>query len=563
MAYITTRVQPLRLRRLAAVAIILLALEAVVYGATGGLIPDAPAGARLAALVLGLALLALTPRVWRGTRTALALAIAGLAALAVLSADHHRIAIAALQAGLAVTLVLARGAFQLGCSNRPRPRIVLAALGAWALAAVALAVAVLVARTTGHVIAHVLHHPVGHLAAGGTRLGAGWSSLIEVLVGGALAISVLALRSAVSPARAENHHTEHEYRTARAILDAHGADSLSPFLVRPDKALAFAAGGVLSYRVIGGTAVVSADPVAPGDSAGDVLAGFQAYARQQGWQIAVWGASERHLEAYRRLGLRTMCVGEEAFVDPARFSLEGRAVRKLRQSVNRVSRRGWEIVVRDGRDVDAGLEREIEALGGRWRLDHPRLHGFAMGMGVYAGELRPDDLFLLARSPEGELGAVMRFVTYGPNLSLDTMQRVGDTPNGLNEALVVRALEVARRRGVPEVSLNYAGLAHLVRAEPSGRRLRRALIAMAMAPLHRRFQMDRLVRFNDKFAPQWRRRYLVFESRSALPRAVIRVLQAEGYLPHPRPSAWLHRLPRVVPRPLPDRPRRGALSEPR
>lgn len=566
MALMGTHSAPLRLRRLAAVAIIFVALESVAYGLAGeeparGLLPGAPAGARIAALALGLALLALTPRVWRGTRTALALTVAALAALAVINGEHHRIAMAGLQAGLALTLVLARRAFPLGCSNRPRARIVLAALGAWVLAAATLAVAALLARTTGHVLAHVLHP---HALHPGPRLDAGWGWLVEVLAGSALAMSVLALRSAVAPARAEHRPTEHEYRTARSIVDHHGADSLAPFVVRPDKALAFAAGGVLSYRVIGGTAVVSADPVAPGDGAGDVLAGFQAHARGQGWQIAVWAASERHLEAYRRLGLRTICVGEEAFVDPAGFSLEGRAVRKLRQSVNRVDRRGWEIIVRDGRDIDSATEQEMDVLSERWRKDHPRLHGFAMGMGAYAGELRPDDLFLLARSPAGELGAVMRFVTYGGNLSLDTMQRVGDTPNGLNEALVARALEVARDRGIAEVSLNYAGLAHLVRAEPSGRRWRRSLVRIAMAPLHRRFQMDRLVRFNEKFAPQWRRRYLVYESRSALPRAVIRVLQAEGYLPHPRPSALLRRLPPAMPGPLAERPRhRRALSEPR
>ncbi|HZE04679.1 MAG TPA: phosphatidylglycerol lysyltransferase domain-containing protein, partial [Solirubrobacteraceae bacterium] len=323
---------------------------------------------------------------------------------------------------------------------------------------------------------------------------------------------------------------------------------------------AFAADGVLSYRVIRGTAVVSADPVAPGDGAGDVLAGFQDLARRRGWDIAVWGASERHLAAYRRLGLRAICVGEEAFVDPSQFSLEGRAVRKLRQSVQRVTRRGWTIVACDGRDVDTALEAEIEELAHRWRIDHPRLHGFAMGMGAYAAPMRPDDLYVLARSPEGRLGAVMRFTGYAGNLSLDTMQRVGDTPNGLNEALVVQALAVARERGIAEVSLNYAGLAHLVRREPSRRRMRRALTTLAMAPLHRRFQMDRLVRFNDKFSPQWRPRYLVYESRAALPRAILRVLQAEGYLPEPRPSLLLAALPRVLPAWA---RQRGALGEPR
>ena len=89
----------------------------------------------------------------------------------------------------------------------------------------------------------------------------------------------------------------------------------------------------------------------------------------------------------------------------------------------------------------------------------------------------------------------------------------------------------AGRRGVVEVSLNYAGLAHLIRREPSSNRAARTLTRLAVAPLHRRFQMDRLVRFNEKFSPQWRPRYLVYESRAALPLTIARVLQAEGYLP--------------------------------
>src|SRR5262249_2737258 len=159
-------------------------------------------------------------------------------------------------------------------------------------------------------------------------------------------------------------------------------------------------------------------------------------ARRRGWQIVVWGAAETHLDAYRALGLHATCVGEEAFVDPRAFTLEGRSVRKLRQSVHRVTRRGWTISAHDGRDIDAWLESEIGVGAARWRDDHPRVHGFAMGMGGFTSELRPDDLYVLARSPAGELGGVMRFVTCGGTLSLDTMQRVGETPNGLNEALV-------------------------------------------------------------------------------------------------------------------------------
>ena len=556
----------LSIRQTAAASVAVLATQSVVYGLravqphahrrlTAAAYPGLPIGRHDVALILGVALLALTPGLWRGTRTAVSLTVIGLVALAALNAGHGRYGDAGVEAGLALLLALGRGAFRLGCSNRPGPVVACAALVAWGLAAGAVLSAPDVRHTAGHVITGVLRHPAGHAltVASAPRISGDWDALIDALIAGAAMITVLALRSLVRPAPATNDHAEHEHRAARAIVDAHGSDSLSPFLLRPDKALAFAAGGVLAYRVIGGTAVISADPVAPAGATARVLADFQDRARRRGWRVVLWGAAETHLAEYRRLGLRAVRVGEEAFVDPRTFTLEGRAVRKLRQSVHRVARRGWEITAHEGREIDAWLETEIELLSERWHSDHPRVHGFAMGMGSFTAEMRPDDLFVVARSPVGEVGGVMRFVTCGESLSLDTMQRVGDTPNGLNEALVVRALAFARERGVAEVSLNYAGLAHLVRGEPSRNRFARALTHLALGPLHRRFQMDRLVRFNEKFSPEWRARYLVYESRAALPHAVVRVLQAEGYLPQHRRSRLGEALRQGVPGAVPAR----------
>jgi lysyl-tRNA synthetase, class II len=551
MSCMGAQIRFLSIRQTAAASVAVLATQSVAFGlhevsahAHRRLAPAAypgfPVGRHAVALILGAALLALTPGLWRGTRTAVSLTIIGLVALAALNAGHGRVAEAIVAACLALMLTAGRSAFRLGCSNRPRLGIALAALAAWGLAAGAILSAPDVRHTAGHVLAGVMHHAAAHSlsTAAGPRLSDEWGALIDVLIAGAVTISVLTLRSLVRPAPASNRHLEHEYRAARAIVDAYGTDSLSPFLLRPDKALAFDAGGVLAYRVIGGTAIISADPVAPAGAAGDVVSAFQDQARRHGWDIVLWGAAQAHLEEYRALGLRAMCVGEEAFVDPRAFTLEGRAVRKLRQSVHRVTRRGWSISVHDGREIDVLLESEIEVVSARWRVEHPHVHGFAMGMGSFTSELRPDDLYVLARSPAGELGAVMRFATCGDTLSLDTMQRVGETPNGLNEALVARALAEARERGVGEVSLNYAGLAHLIRREPSRNPVARTLARLARGPLHRRFQMDRLVRFNEKFSPQWRPRYLVYESRAALPLTIARVLQAEGYLPHRERGRW-------------------------
>jgi lysyl-tRNA synthetase, class II len=380
---------------------------------------------------------------------------------------------------------------------------------------------------TGAVVAAARAHPV----ATGAPL-----PLLFAVAFLALALSKMLLRRLPRRTPHVDPLPEHDLRAARAIVERHGRDSISPFILRPDKSFQFAAGAVLAYRLIGDTAVVSGDPVGPDESVSTVLGEFLAHARTRRWRVVLWAASARHLACYRSLGLGALCVGEEAVVDPAGFTLEGRPVRKLRQSVHRLERRGWEILACDGRDLNAELEREIDQLELAWRAGRSRLIGFAMGMGRFESAVRPGDLYLLARSPEGQLGAVMHFISHCGKLSLDTMRRVGETPNGVNEALVCQALDIARRRGVAEVSLNYAGLSHLLRTAPSGGVARRVAAGLTVKLLGRRFQMQRLVSFNEKFSPAWRPRYLVYESRLSVPLAVLRVLQAEGYVRQPRLS---------------------------
>jgi lysyl-tRNA synthetase class 2 len=115
-------------------------------------------------------------------------------------------------------------------------------------------------------------------------------------------------------------------------------------------------------------------------------------------------------------------------------------------------------------------------------------------------------------------------------MSLSSMRRDRDTPNGLMEFLVVRAIEALGEQGVEEISLNFAAFARVMHG-PRGR-LDRAfgrLVALAN-PL---FQIESLYRFNAKFFPRWEPRYLLYEGALGLPRAALAVMWAEGQLPKP------------------------------
>ncbi|MCA1689270.1 MAG: phosphatidylglycerol lysyltransferase domain-containing protein, partial [Actinobacteria bacterium] len=341
-------------------------------------------------------------------------------------------------------------------------------------------------------------------------------------------VSFWFVRGLLCPETSTDGHSAAEHERARELVRRHGRDSLSPFILREDKALHFHGEAVLAYRVISDTAVVSGGPVGPPGSEATILGDFIELAGRRGWYVVVTGAPEAQLPAYSGLGLRHLHIGNEAYLDPRRLSLEGRRMRKVRQSVHRITRRGWTIEVVAGDEMTGALAAEAGTLERAWRDQRRRIIGFAMGMGPWEADWAPDDLFVLGREPGGELRGLLRFAAHARGLSLDAMRRVGECPNGLNEALVVRAIEAARERDVDEVSLNFAGFAHLMTAAAAELETRRRVARYFLGLLGDRFQMERLVRFNEKFLPCWRPRFLVYDSRARLPRAAIRVLQAEG-----------------------------------
>jgi lysyl-tRNA synthetase class 2 len=170
----------------------------------------------------------------------------------------------------------------------------------------------------------------------------------------------------------------------------------------------------------------------------------------------------------------------------------------------------------------------------RWRQGEPE-RGFSMAMDTLRGEHLHDSLVLVARDGEGA-GAVRGFLHFVPvygrdAVSLSFMRREHDTPNGLTEFMVARAMELLRERGVREASLNFAAFARLMHS-PSGRVER--LLGRLAALFNPYFQIESLYRFNAKFFPRWEPRYLVYEGALGLPRAGLAAMWAEGQLPKPK-----------------------------
>jgi len=321
------------------------------------------------------------------------------------------------------------------------------------------------------------------------------------------------------------------------LVRAHGTDTLSAFKLRADlEHLTSPCGeAVVSYRVASGVLLVAGDPLGPPDTHGALLTSARLHAAGHGLRLGVLGASEELAGAARAMGLRSLYVGDEAVVDTAGFALEGRRVKKLRQAVGRVERHGYAVELRHHETLTPAELDELEALSERARTGAPE-RGFSMALESLRGEHLAGSWVVVAREAGGAARAFLHFTpTHGrPAASLGFMRRDRDTPNGLIDFLVVRAIEGLRAEGIEELSLNFAAFGRYLRAPAS--RAERVAGRVATA-LDRVLQIESLYRFNRKFGPRWVPRYLVYESRMSLARTGIAAMRVEGQLGAVLPAA--------------------------
>lgn len=377
----------------------------------------------------------------------------------------------------------------------------------------------------------------------------GYTNHVDYTVGyslGALGLLTVATTAylAFRPEHPAARLTDDDEQRLRELLAKHGArDSLGYFALRRDKGAVFSPSGkaAVCYRVISGVMLASGDPIGDVEAWPGAIERFMEEARAHSWTPAVTGCSETGGQVWtRETGMDALELGDEAIVDVADFTLAGRAMRNVRQMVKRIERNGYETRVRRVRDLDPEELARIQKAADAWR-DTDTERGFSMALGRIDAGTDGDAVIATAHLPVGEgeepgpygdLKAMQHFVPWGGNgISLELMRRDRSADPGMNELLIVAALQAAPDLRIKQVSLNFAVFrSSLERGEKLGAgpviRGWRALLIF----LSRWYQIESLYKFNDKFQPRWEPRFVVFRNSRDIPRISLAALQAEGYL---------------------------------
>ena len=333
------------------------------------------------------------------------------------------------------------------------------------------------------------------------------------------------------------HSPEDEARLRELLAKEPEPDSLGYFALRRDKSVIFSPSGkaAIAYRTVGSVSLASGDPLGDPEAWPGAIELWLREAAEHAWAPAVAGASEQAGEIFARHGLTALELGDEAIVEVADFTLEGRAMRTVRQATNKVKRAGYTTRIRRHGDIEPAEMGRLLAAADHWRYGQPE-RGFSMALGRLGDPADGDCLMIECFDEQGALRALLSYVPWGKDgVSLDLMRRDKDSDNGLVEFMVIDLLQHAAEFGIARVSLNFAMFRAVFErgsklgAGPVLRLWRGVLLFFS-----RWWQIESLYRANAKYRPIWEPRFVLYARSSDLPRIGMAYARAEGFLALPQ-----------------------------
>lgn len=366
---------------------------------------------------------------------------------------------------------------------------------------------------------------------------AGWHLAFKVsLTVMALAAVACVLFLLFRPYREPEGLSREDQLRARSLVESYGADSLAYFNTRHDKNKFFHGDRTfLAYKTVGDVAVVSGDPVGPKEEVPEALAAFREHCRARGWTFAFLGASGNLMPLYEEAGLRAFPLGEETIVDVESFTLEGRIVRKLRQSVNKLLKAGYRMEFMFTASIPAHMKHDLARISADWRGGKDET-GFSMGLGRLMSAEDPDCLLSVAYGPDGEPEGFLHFVPMYPRggYSLDVHRSKMGSPGALSEFMIAQTALFLKKEGYRRMSLHFLAFAENYRED--GAAAGSVFWRKVAHAADHFFPVVSAYRFDRKFNPGFKKRYLVHEGAADLLLVGLAAISAESALSITRPS---------------------------
>jgi phosphatidylglycerol lysyltransferase len=325
-----------------------------------------------------------------------------------------------------------------------------------------------------------------------------------------------------------NIATPNEQQRAKEIVEQYGCSSLAAFTLLNDKSYYFSPSGnsLIAYVPKGRGAIALGDPIGPIEDRKETIIAFQLFCQRNDWYPGFYQTMPDDIELYKSLGFKVLKIGEEAIVDLKSFTLQGKAGKNFRPSINRLTKLGYQIDFYQP-PIDDTLLHLLKPVSDEWlKMVQGSEKHFSLGWFDEA-YLRECEIAVV-HNPEGNVSAFANIVReYQLNeATIDMMRHRPSIENGTMDFLFISMLQHFKDCGYDSFNFGLSALAG-VGDNPESRRLERALHYL-YEHLNRFYNFKGLHAYKDKFRPGWEPRYLVYPSLAALPDVVVALIRADS-----------------------------------
>lgn len=358
-----------------------------------------------------------------------------------------------------------------------------------------------------------------------THFGEFFANSIYVIAVSTIAVALFML---LQPVFMRNSANDSDRQQARDIIQNYGCSSLASFALLSDKSYYFSPSGrsVIAYVPKGRGAIALGDPIGPVEDRKEVLVSFQQFCERNDWYPAFYQTLPDDIDEYRSLGFRVLKIGEEAIVDLKAFTLQGKAGKNFRPSINRLTKEGYRVEFYQP-PISHELLKQLKVVSDEW-LQMVQGSEKHFSLGWFDEDYLKECEIAVVHTPTGEISAFTNIVSEFQlnEATNDIMRHRKSIENGIMDFLFITMLQHFKEQGYDTFNFGLSALSGVGESKES-RRLEKVLHYL-YEHLNRFYNFQGLHAYKEKFRPRWEPRYLVYPSLTALPDVVVALIRADS-----------------------------------
>ena len=262
----------------------------------------------------------------------------------------------------------------------------------------------------------------------------------------------------------------------------------------------------------GGVALCLGDPSGDTRQFDQLWGSFAALCFNNGWLLGAVHAEASYQKLYESHNFNMQKIGQEAIVNLEHFQTRVKDDKYFRQIDNRFTKQGFSCEVLMAPHHQAVIER-LQAISDQWLArDSHAERGFAMG--YFSNAYMQNCQLLVLRDAAGTIQAFMNQLPapYDKDeADFDLLRSANDSPSNSNDYLLMNFIERLHTSGYKRLNMGLCALTGLEETDAERKNLIDTALKFAYANGGRFFSFGGLYRFKNKYQPEWRDRYIVYQ----------------------------------------------------